>query len=63
MDSPFFPCHEAPSGSTELERLDLLDEVLPLRIPKTPARPISTQFISCGTSALRRLNDYRCCLP
>ena len=63
MGSPFFPCGEAPSGSTELERLDMLDEVLPLRVPKTPARPISTQFIPCGTSVLRHLNDRRCCLP
>src|SRR6266571_7823540 len=63
MGAPFFPCDEAPGGSTELECVDLLDEVLPLRISKTPERPLSTQFIPCGTSALRRLNDYRCPLP
>ena len=63
MGAPFFPCDEAPGGSTELESVDFLDKVLPLRISKTPERPLSTQFIPCGTSALCRLNDYRCRLP
>ena len=42
MGAPFLPCEEAPGGSTELECVDFLDEVLPLRISKTPERPLST---------------------
>ncbi len=59
MGSHFFTGDEASSISTKFERIDLLDEALPLCISKTPAQPLSTQFIPCGAFALLRLNDYR----
>ena len=54
---------EQPASFNVRERFDFLDEVLPLRISKTPERPLSTQFIPCSTSSLRYLNDYLCRLP
>ena len=52
--------HES-AGFSQLGR-DLRDEMLPLAIAKTAQYPISTQFISRGTSALRHLNDHGFCL-